>query len=210
MIPDKTVGRLSLYRQLLAKFQEEGRPNVFSHELADMARVTAAQVRRDLMATGYSGSPTRGYGVGELLRSIGDLLDVPECTKIGLVGVGNLGKAIMAYFLRYRPSFPLVAAFDKDPRKVNRVTHGCRCYPLEQITPIIQVEGIRVAIITVPADAAGGVADILVRAGVVGLLNFAPVRLRVPPHVHVENADITIALEKVVFFARPCRGKKKG
>jgi redox-sensing transcriptional repressor len=202
MVSNKTIGRLSLYRRLLNSLQSEGVRNVYSHQLANMAGCTAAQVRRDLMAVGYSGSPTHGYEVARLIESIREFLDAPGGQGVALVGVGNLGKAILAYFAGRRPNLQIVAAFDSDPYKVDRVIHGCRCYPIEKLSEVVREKDIRVAVITVPAGAAQAVAEQLVQAGVRGLLNFAPVRLRVPPNVHIEDIDMTMSLEKVAYFSR--------
>jgi redox-sensing transcriptional repressor len=202
MISERTIGRLSLYRRLLNVLQSEGVRNVFSHQLGNMAGCTAAQVRRDLMAVGYAGSPSLGYDVSRLIESIREFLDSPGGQGVALVGVGNLGKAILAYFAGRRPNLQIVAAFDNDPYKVNRVIHGCRCYAMESLSEVVRSEDVRVGIVTVPATAAQSVADALARAGVRGILNFAPIRLRVPPHVFVEDIDMIVALEKVAYFAR--------
>jgi len=202
MRSERTIGRLSLYRRLLRELESAGVNNIYSQELARMAGVTAAQVRRDIMAIGYSGSPARGYDVHALGESIGDYLDAPGGQGVALVGIGNLGRAIMAFFSGRRPRLAIVAAFDADPYKVNRVIHGCRCYPAEEIGQVVREQNITVGIITVPASEAQNVAETLVRAGVRGILNFAPVPLRVPAGVYVEQIDMTMALEKVAFFAR--------
>jgi len=201
-VSQKTIGRLSLYRRLLNRLVAEGAENVYSHELARLAGGTAAQVRRDLMAVGSIGSPKRGYEVRELVERIGAFLDHPMGQRVALVGVGNLGRAIMAYFTGRRPKLAIVAAFDNDPAKVNRVIHGCRCYAVEEIANVVARDDISVGIITVPAAQAQAVADMLVDAGVRGILNFAPVPLHVPPEAYVEDIDMTMSLEKVAYFAR--------
>jgi redox-sensing transcriptional repressor len=201
MISDKTVGRLSLYRRTLQRVLAEGREYVFSHEIAHACGVTAAQVRRDLMPTGFAGTPKRGYSVAALLQSIGNLLDDPEKQCVALVGIGNLGRAILAYFTGRRPNLAIVAAFDQDPNKVNQMIHGCRCYPMEQVGTIIEEKRIEVAIIAVPASAAQAIADRLVSYGVRGFLNFAPASLRVPSDIYVEDLDMAISLERVAYFA---------
>lgn len=207
-ISGKTVERLSLYRRLVYGLKEQGESHVFSHQLAAMARGTAAQVRRDMMAIGYSGSPTRGYDVDELIKSIGAFLDAPEGQFIALVGVGNLGRAILAYFAGRRPRLAIAAAFDSDPSKANRVVHGCRCYPMAEIEAVVLREGIDVGILTVPVESAQAVAERLCQAGVRGLLNFTPTRLRLPEEIHVVDYDIAMCLEKVAYFAR--RGQTPG
>jgi redox-sensing transcriptional repressor len=202
MVSDRTIGRLSLYRRLLNVLQEEGVRNVFSHQLAQLTGRSAAQVRRDLMAVGYSGSPMHGYEVGGLLKSLRDFLDKPGGQNAALVGVGNLGKALLAYFTGRRPNLHITAAFDNDPYKVNRVIHGCPCHPLEEAAEVLRAKGIQVAIVAVPAAAAQAAAELVVEHGVRGILNFAPVRLKLPPHVYVEDIDMTMSLEKVAYFAR--------
>jgi redox-sensing transcriptional repressor len=202
VIPERTVERLSIYRRLLDALLAEGTQSVFSHELATMAGGTPAQVRRDIMSIGYTGTPTRGYDISGLIARIGEFLDAPEGQGVALAGVGHLGQAIMAYFAGRRPHLAIVAAFDKNPQKVDRVIHGCRCYPVEQMEQVVSEQRIRVGIIAVPATDAQAVASALVRAGVRGILNFAPTRLHLPLDVYVEDADIAVLLEKVAFFAR--------
>jgi len=180
----------------------EGERNIFSHQLAALAGGTAAQVRRDMMAVGSSGSPTHGYDIQELTHLIGSFLDAPLGQAGALVGVGNLGRAILAYFAGRRPKLSIEAAFDNDPSKYGRVIHGCRCYPVEELMKVVKDRRIAIGIITVPADQAQDVSDKLCQAGVSGLVNFAPVRLLVPASVYVEDIDMTMALEKVAYFAR--------
>lgn len=201
-ISDKTIGRLGFYRRILYRFQREGRTHTYSHEIGLATGATPAQVRRDLMVIGYSGSPNRGYRVAKLIVSIGDFLDAPEGQNVALFGVGNLGRAVLAYFAGRRPKLSIVAAFDVLPERADRVVHGCRCYAAEEFPALARREQISVGIITVPADAAQEVADLMVRCGVSGILNFAPVSLNVPPGVYVQDMDVAVALEKVAYFAR--------
>jgi len=205
-VSERTVERLSLYRRLLSRLRDEAQESVFSHELAAMAGVTAVQVRRDLMSIGYSGSPTSGYAVEGLIESIGRFLDAPGGQRAALIGVGNLGRAILTFFSHRRPKLSIVAAFDSDPGKVGRVISGCRCYPIAELAQVVQDKAIDIGVITVPATVAQEVADLLTRSGVKGLLNLAPVRLRVPANVPVEDLDITMSLEKVAYLTRQRKG----
>lgn len=201
-VSDKTIGRLSLYRRILNRIKAEGKNNIYSYQLAGFAGGTAAQVRRDLMAIGYSGSPSRGYEITELTRSLAHFLDAPEGQQAALVGIGNLGRAILSYFSGRRPKLAISAAFDIDPNKVNRLIQGCPCYPVEDIPRISREKKIDVGVICVPAAQAQLTADRLVEGGVKGILNFAPNRLHLPADVYVEDMDVTTALEKVAYFAR--------
>jgi redox-sensing transcriptional repressor len=205
MISEKAVGRLSLYRRLLNNLLAEKRHSVYSHELAQMANVTAAQVRRDVMGLGYNGSPTRGYDVRELVKCLAKFLDSPKREGVALIGVGNLGRALLSYFTGRRPNLSIVAAFDKDPLKSNRVINGCRCYPIEDIESVVRKLGIGIAIIAAPASEAQSIAEACVKAGIRGFVNFAPVPLQLPPGIYVSDIDLTVALEKVAFLTRQGR-----
>jgi redox-sensing transcriptional repressor len=201
-ISERTIARLSLYRRLLNVLQAEGVKHVYSRQLADLGGRTAAQVRRDLMVLGTSGSSARGYEVAELIRSLRAFLDHPAGQDAALVGVGNLGKALLTHFTGRRPNLAITAAFDSDPTKANRSINQCRVWSVDRLEEIVRARDIRVAIIAVPPEAAQAVVDRLVEAGVRGILNFAPVRLRVPEGVYVEDLDMTVSLEKVAYFAR--------
>jgi redox-sensing transcriptional repressor len=209
-VSELVVVRLILYRRILRDLAFSGTRYVFSHELAEHADVTPEQLRRDLMNVRYEGSPTRGYEVAVLEERIGAFLDPPALQPVALVGVGNLGRALFAYFLGRRPLLQIVAAFDIDPAKVDRMIGGCPSYHISEARKVIREMGINVAIIAVPAQAAQSVADILVEAGVRSLLNFADVRLRLPPDIYAEHIDIGVTLEKVAFFARRPAGRDAG
>jgi len=170
--------------------------------LGAQAGVTAAQVRRDIMNIGYSGNPNRGYDVGKLVESIGNFLDAPEGQNVALVGVGNLGQAILAFFSGRRPKLSIVAAFDNDPEKIGCLIEGCRCYSIRDMDKIARDFNIKIATLCVPAKFAQEVTDILVQAGIKGILNFTPVPLKVPDNLYVEDIDMTTSLEKVAYFAR--------
>src|SRR5512135_3025739 len=157
-IPVNTIGRLSLYRRLLNDQLVAGVRQVYSHQLAALAVTTAAQVRRDLMTIGFSGSPRRGYAIAELVAAIDDVLVRSVETAVALVGVGNLGRALLAYYANRQP-VRFAAAFDRAPEKAGRILHGCRCYLVDQMPEIIARDQIRVGVIAVPASEAQAVAD---------------------------------------------------
>ncbi len=202
MISEKTVERLSLYRRILCQLRAEGRESILSHELAALLHGKAAQVRRDFMQLGYSGVPNSGYNVRRLIESISDLLDSPRMQGAALVGLGHLGLAILSHFSGRWRQLAIRAAFDTDPAKVNRTHHGCRCYAMDDLAPVVREQNIDIGVIAVPAEQAQGVAEALCRAGISGILNFAPVRLRLPDTVYVDTVDLTMSLEKVAYFAR--------
>ncbi|HAN04411.1 MAG: hypothetical protein A2X29_07095 [Elusimicrobia bacterium GWA2_64_40] len=201
-IPQRTVERFFRYCQFLHNRLETGSEYVFSHELAAAVGVSPEQVRRDLMNFELKGTPQRGYPIKEFMAELYAHLESSSLTKMVLVGVGNLGKAILSYFLKRRPNLSIVAAFDQDPEKVNRVYSGCQVHHIGQLEKTVAREKAAVGIVTVPASTAQEAADALVRAGVRGIVNFAPVQLKVPPGIFLEQLDITLSIEKVAYFAR--------
>jgi redox-sensing transcriptional repressor len=201
-VSNKVIGRLGLYRRLLSDLAREGTEFVFSHELAKRATVTSAQVRRDIMSIGYVGNPAKGYDVGALSASISQLLDAPEGQNVVLMGIGNLGRALLAYFSDRRMAIQIIGAFDSDEQKVNRVLHGFRCYHVRMLNKIVAERNVDVGIIAVPAEQAQEVAERMVEAGIRGILNFAPTRLALPHGVYVEDINMSVSLERVAFMAR--------
>ncbi len=202
MVSRKTVARLSRYRRLLQSLSEDGVESVYSHELARLAVVSAAQVRRDLMAIGYSGSPNRGYDVAACIESISHFLDGSGRQEVVLAGVGNLGHAVLTHFAGKSPSVAIIAAFDVDPALTDTVICGVRCLDVSRMEELVRDLGVEIAVLTVPGEAAQTVADTLVRAGVKSIISFAPTPLALPDGIFVEYMDITAALESAAYFAR--------
>lgn len=200
-ISEKSIERLILYRRVLSHLLEQGRTKIFSHQLSKFTDITSAQIRRDLMVIGYSGSPVHGYDTQELLKSICDYIDIPSGHAVAIFGLGHLGRSIMGYFSTRQPRLKIKAAFDNDPNKVNRVLHGIRCYHTDDLHEVIQHEKILVGILTVPQRIAQQVADKIISAGIKGILNYAPTRLELPHDIYVDNRDMILAVEKVAYYS---------
>ena len=206
----RQIGRLSQYRRQLQS-QPTGTPaTIYSYRLAALCGLTAAQVRRDLMTIGFAGSPARGYNILQLVDAIARCLDAPGGQNAALVGAGNLGRAILDYFAVRRPPLSIVATFDIDPAKVNRVLHGCRAYGMDKLAEVIREMDITVGVLTVPASAVQEVAETMLAAGVRSFLNFAPMPLRLPSRTFVEEMDIAASMEKAAYFARALRPERGG
>jgi redox-sensing transcriptional repressor len=201
-LPHKTVERLSQYRRALLLILSKKKTHVFSHEIAQMLHITPVQVRRDLMLIGYSGNLRKGYDIKELIELIGRIIDTDKGQKVAVVGLGNLGKAIISYFKGKRTKLTIVAAFDVNTEKIDRVYNGVPCYHTDLIPEIIKKENVTIGIITVPAEEAAAIAETLVLAGIKGILNFTPRPLNVSPYVYLEEYDMITSLEKVAFFAK--------
>jgi redox-sensing transcriptional repressor len=201
-LPERTVERISEYRRSLLNCLASGKTHIYSHELALLHHNTAVQVRRDIMFIGYSSMQRKGYDVRELIDVIGAILDTQEGLNVAVLGMGNLGRAITAYFMGKRSKLNIVAAFDVDPNKVDRVISGVKCFAISQMHEIIKEKNISIGIITVPADQSKQVAENLYHAGVKGLLNFTTVPLNVSPDMYIDEYDMVTSLEKVAYFVK--------
>ena len=199
-LSNKVMGRLTRYRALLTEYFPKEKAHVFSHELAAMVGLSASQVRRDLMCLGYFGVPRYGYENVELIKHINLVLDAGKLHNVAVVGAGNLGRALMTFLDSRRAALKIVAAFDDDPSMSNRMINSVPCHPMELLEDLLALQEIRIAILCVPGSVAQRVTDRLVQAGVKGILNFAPVPIRIPVGVALEEIDITSHLERVAFF----------
>lgn len=204
-LPGKTVERLSQYRRALSASLAANRNYVYSHELAAMLHITAVQVRRDLMLIGYGSVMRKGYDVRELIRTIGSIIDARSGLNVAIMGIGNLGRAITGYFRGKRTNMNVVAAFDVDPQKVDKVVAGVKCYHLDQMKRLKDELDISIAVLTVPPDQAVTVTAMLVSNGIKGIMNFTTVPLNVPDNVHLEEFDMITSIEKVAYFVKENR-----
>ena len=201
-LPHKTVERLSQYRRALLMILSKEKTHVFSHEIAQMLHITPVQVRRDIMLIGYSGNLRKGYDIRELIELIGRIIDSEKGQRVAVVGLGNLGKAMISYFKGKRSKLAIIAAFDINPEKINRVYDGVACYHINQLTDIIRQNNITIGIVAVPSEQAPEIAETMILAGVKGILNFTAKPLNVPAYVYLEEYDMITSLEKVAFFAK--------
>jgi redox-sensing transcriptional repressor len=204
-LPGKTVERLSEYRRTLLGCLAEGKNYVFSHDMAAMLHITAVQVRRDLMLIGYSSVLRKGYDVKELIQTIGSIIDSDEGINVAIIGIGNLGRAVTSYFRGKRSKLNMVASFDNDPQKVNKVISGVKCYHIQDMEQIIKEMNIKIAILAVPADYAKATCETVVRFGIKGILNFTTIALNVPSGVYLEEYDMITSIEKVAYFVKEYR-----
>ncbi|MFH1615583.1 MAG: redox-sensing transcriptional repressor Rex [Planctomycetota bacterium] len=200
-IPDETIGRLPLYLRELRLLSQQGRQNIKSGEFADSLGVNSAQIRKDLSYFGAFGTPGVGYKVKKLLRQLCSILKLKNIHKVALVGVGNLGSALLSYSGFAQFGFEIVAAFDSDPNKIGSIRNNVTVEDTSKLSTL-KNRGIKFAIIAVPASAAKEIADQLVKAGITGILNFAPSCLVVPKKVKVISIDIAIDLARLPYYSR--------
>lgn len=202
MIPEKTIERLSLYRRILLNNKKKGKEYIFSHELASQLHFTPVQVRRDIMLIGYSGTQRKGYSIDELINKISVILDPKTSENTIVIGMGHLGKAITNYFNTQQCKIEIVASFDNDSTKVDRIIAGIMSYHIDTLEMIVDEKNVSIAILTLPPSYAQDVCDRLIYAGVKGILNFTGVPLNVSPDIYLENYDMVTSLEKVAYFVK--------
>jgi redox-sensing transcriptional repressor len=198
-VPKAVVSRLSLYLRELQHLVRTGKATISSHQLGRLLGFTDAQVRKDLTYFGHFGHPGIGYRCEELVGAIRRILGTDRVWTVGLVGVGNLGRALLGYRGFAAKGFRIVAAFDADPRKTNASVDGVTVYGLDRLQEIIERNQIQLAMLTVPATAAQSVADLVAAAGVTGIVNFAPVTLSLPEEISLVGVDLATELEQISF-----------
>jgi len=193
-VPVPTLRRLPAYHHYLLQLRANGRVAVSCTHIAEDLKLYPTQVRKDLAITGIVGRPKVGYEVEELIESIESFLGWNDSHSAFLVGVGGLGSALIGYpgFDRY--GFDIVAGFDVDPKKVGTTLHGKRILDLAKLTGLANRMHVHLGIIAVPDTAAQMVADIMVKGGIKAIWNFAPVGLKVPDGVVVQNEDLASSL----------------
>jgi redox-sensing transcriptional repressor len=194
-----TVTRFSLYLRHLEEALQKGAQKVSSRQLGEALGLTDAQVRKDLACLGNLGQPGIGYPSEELIAAIRHVLGIDRVWSVALVGVGNLGRALLRYKGFQAREFRFVALFDKDPTVVGQRFEGLTVKSLAEMAEVFLSQKIELGLLAVPSDSAQMVADSLVQAGVKGLLNFAPVVIRVPPEVSLVAVDLTVQLEQLAF-----------
>lgn len=193
-----TAQRLSQYLRF-ARSLTEADGTVSSVELADAVGVSAAQVRRDLASLGHLGQRGIGYEAAGLVAALRKALGVDRRWRAVLVGVGNLARALLRYRGFADHGFEIVGLFDTAAGLIGTTVEGLKVEPLEALGPAVPRLRAELGIVAVPAEAAQPVADALAAAGLKGLMNFAPVRLRVPPGVRVITVDLAIQMEQLAF-----------
>ncbi|MGO2082675.1 redox-sensing transcriptional repressor Rex [Vagococcus sp.] len=199
-IPKATAKRLPLYYRYLKFLFDSGKQKVSSTELSEAVKVDSATIRRDFSYFGELGKRGYGYDVESLMNFFGKTLNEDILTHVALVGVGNLGHALLNYKFHQSDSIRISAAFDADPEIGGRILEGVPVYPVTELVQQVKEQKIEVAILTVPMEAAQPIADQLIEAGIKGIMNFTPVRITTPDDVMVQNVDLTNELQTLIYF----------
>jgi len=198
-IPSAAALRLSFYLRQLESLERAGVHTISSSRLGEALNFSDAQIRKDLAYFGQFGRPGVGYRVTALIEAIRKIVGIDRTWKTVLVGVGNLGRALLAYKGFCGRNFCIVAAFDSDSAKVGRRISGVKIHSMRSLPTLVKKKEATLAIIAVPAQSAQSVAEELAAAGIKGILNFAPATLYLPRDVQHLSVDLTIQLEQVAF-----------
>ncbi len=201
-IPKATAKRLPLYYRYLKYLFSSGKKKVSSADLSEAVKIDSATIRRDFSYFGALGKRGYGYDVEDLMNFFSKQLNQDQLTHVALVGVGQLGRALLNYNFQGQNSIRISAGFDIDEEIVNTIFEGVPIYHTDELVQQIQSQQLDIAIIALPGDRGQEVTDKLVEAGIKGIMNFTPIRLDVPENVRVLNVDLSNELQSLIYFVQ--------
>ncbi len=199
-IPEVVIARLPVYLQILNHLQREGYEIISSKELAKHLGVTATQIRKDLSYFGEFGKQGSGYNVTRLTDELREILNLNQIWQVALVGVGNLGQALLSYQGFSRKGFELILAFDNNPKLINTTISGLKVLDVENLEEEINKCQVKIAILTVPSQVAQDITNRLVNCGIKAILNYAPITLKVDSNIRVLNIDPVLKLQNLSYY----------
>lgn len=199
-IPDIVIGRLPVYLRALNHLSQEGHQVTSSHELGQRLGISSAQIRKDLSHFGGFGKQGTGYQIAYLEEKLRQVLNVNREWHVILIGAGDLGSALAHYKGFDQRGFHIEYVFDSSPQKIGKRAGDYVIRPMDEVVQVIRKEQIRLAMIAVPASAAQSVADLIVEAGIRGILNYAPINLNVPEYVQVQYIDPVVHMQRMTFY----------
>lgn len=201
-IPKATLKRLPLYYRFVSTLYNSGVDRVSSKELSEGLKIDSATIRRDFSYFGELGKKGYGYNISYLLKFFRTTLEQDDMTKVAIVGVGNLGTALVNYNFTVNDRMQIVAAFDQSEDIIGSMVGKLTVDSMDDFEKVVEEVGIQVVILTVPQQAAQKVADRITSSGITGILNFTPQRINVPEKVQVHHIDLGIELQSLIFFMK--------
>jgi redox-sensing transcriptional repressor len=207
-IPKATAKRLPLYYRYLIILNDEGKEKVSSTELSEAVQVDSASIRRDFSYFGALGKRGYGYDVKNLLTFFKKILNQDTLTNVALVGVGNLGHALLNYNFKRSNNIRISCAFDINKDITGKILSGVPVYDMSELKKQLSDQQISIAILTVPSTAAQKTADDMVEAGIKGIMNFTPIRLSAPSNIRVQNVDLATELQTLIYFLNSDKSDK--
>lgn len=201
-IPNATAKRLPVYYRYVRSLSEKGIDKFSSTDLSEAVHVDSATIRRDFSYFGELGKRGYGYDVESILHFFVHLLNEDRLMNVAVIGIGNLGSALLKFRFHNTKNIRISSAFDIRRDLIGRIVDGFPVYSMDDLDEQVHQQRLEIAILTVPADQAQEVTDQLVAAGIKGILNFTPVRLAVPDHVKVQSVDLTTELQTLIYFVK--------
>ncbi|AUX11212.1 redox-sensing transcriptional repressor Rex [Latilactobacillus sakei] len=199
-IPRATAKRLPLYYRYLNFLNNSGKTKISSTELSEAVKVDSATIRRDFSYFGALGKRGYGYDVESLLSFFKKTLNQDRLTNVALIGIGNLGHALLNYNFRQTNNIRISAAFDVKPELIGTIQTGVPVYSMDEMVEQLKLQQIEIVILTVPIEVAQKVTDELVDAGIKGIMNFTPIRISVPNTIRIQNVDLAKELQTLIYF----------
>jgi redox-sensing transcriptional repressor len=199
-IPDIIIGRLPVYLRALQQLSEKGILTTSSQELGEMIGISAAQIRKDISQFGEFGKQGTGYSIPFLTERLRDILKVDRGWEVVVVGMGDIGHALARYNGFANRGFHISMIFDNDPKKIGQKVGDYEIFDTASLIEKLKQSKIKIAMLTVPATSAQETADLLVKAGIKAILNYAPISLNVPRGVHVQYIDPVTHLQRMTYY----------
>jgi redox-sensing transcriptional repressor len=199
-IPDIIIGRLPIYLRALQRMADKGIQTTSSQELGDRVGISAAQIRKDISQFGEFGKQGTGYRISFLMDKLREILKINRIWDVAIVGAGDMGHALARYQGFVNRGFRVALVFDNDQSKVGQKIGEFEIKDISEMVAEIQTAGVQVAMLTVPAPAAQEIAELLVKAGVKAILNYAPISLNVPENVRVQHIDPATHLQRMTYY----------
>ena len=200
MIPDIVIGRLPIYLRALNFMAAADQEITSSHELAERLGISSAQIRKDLSHFGEFGKQGTGYHISHLQEQLRRILKVDRGWEGALIGMGDLGHALARYNGFRDPGFEITLAFDNDPQTIGQVVGGLTIQDVATLPEVVKQQSVQIAMLTVTAQAAQSVAELCIKGGIKAILNYAPITLSVPDHVHVQYIDPVAHLQRMTYY----------
>lgn len=199
-VPKATAKRLPIYYRYLRFLHDAGKDRISSTELSEAVKVDSATIRRDFSYFGALGKRGYGYDVEDLMNFFSKTLKQDRLTNVALIGVGNLGHALLNYNFHQSNNMRISAAFDINEELIGKILSGVPVYPMNEMIEQLKIQQIEIVILTVPTEVAQETANELAEAGVKGIMNFTPIRITVPDDMRVQNVDLTNELQTLIYF----------
>jgi redox-sensing transcriptional repressor len=199
-IPDIIISRLPIYLRALQRMMEHGIQSTSSQELGERVGISAAQIRKDLSQFGEFGKQGTGYHIPFLVDKLKHILHVDRLWDVAVIGMGDIGHAIARYQGFSNRGFCVAMLFDHDPDKIGEKVGDLVIRDIKELVSAVRAEEIKIAMLAVPAAAAQPVTDKLIEAGIKSILNYAPVSISVPSHVHLQYIDPVIGLQRMSYY----------